>query len=220
MCDVDVTGRGRPRAAAVVFPGKIWGQLLQLRRVHHVILRGRVTQFDRCARILCEPRLKRENSLRVFCRLLGCVPDQLEHVRHVLHKIFAQLHGFFVSLRVVVAVRQAETALPGKRHYHRAVLQIRQRAEAEKRGYTVTMHVGDLRLHVFHALDFVYAGKFGHERLHPLRFAFGFVQTTGVEVADLLFVTTLDGVSFPGRLFQNIVQRLAIILGEDVEAAP
>ena len=86
---VDITGRRRARATAVVFPGEVWRQLLQLHRVHHVILRSNVPQFDRGTRILREPRLHREDGLGVFGRLPGRIADQLEHVGHVLNKIFA-----------------------------------------------------------------------------------------------------------------------------------
>jgi hypothetical protein len=58
------------------------------------------------------------------------------------------------------------------------------------------------------------------QRFDSLRLALGLVQTTGVEVADLLFVAALDGISFFRSLFQNVMQGPAIILGENVEAAP
>ena len=39
----------------------------------------------------------------------------------------------------------------------------------------MTVHVGNLRLHVFYAVDFVDAGEFGYERLHPFRLALSLV---------------------------------------------
>ena len=84
----------------------------------------------------------------------------------------------------------------------------------------MTMHVSNLRLYVFYVIDSVYAREFGHQRFHSLRFALCLVQTTGIEVADLLFVATLDGVSLLRRFFQNLVQRLAVILRKNIEAAP
>jgi hypothetical protein len=216
--DLQILRQAEPRE--VVRPREVGRELGQVGRAHDVVLRREVAQLDGAARGAGEPGLDGHHGLRVLRGLLGRVAEELEHVRHVLDEVGAQLDRLLVGLRVVLLGRQAQAALPGEADDHRAVLEVGERAEAEEAGQTRAVELGDETLEPLHVRHLVDAREVGREGLGAQRLARGLVHAGGVEVADLLVDRAGLGAGLLRRLFEYLVQRLAVVLREDVEAAP
>jgi len=104
----------------------------------------------------------------------------------VLHVARAKLLRAVVVIDVVLAVRQAEAALPGSGDHLRAVLQILFGAKLKDGVHVVAMQMRDFSLEASYALDRRDALEFRFQRLEACRLHLRFIHAACEEVADLL----------------------------------
>ncbi len=97
---------------------------LELRHGHLVIDLVRVAPVGAVHRRVRERRLDVHHGLGFGGGFRGIVAHQLEHVRHVLEILPAQLLRLVVVVAIILAVRQTESALLGLGDHLRAVLEI------------------------------------------------------------------------------------------------
>jgi len=135
--------------------------------------------------------------------------------------LVAQLLRSIVRLRIIIAVRHAESALDAVGNHHRAVLVVLPGAEPEECAHAERVQMRDFFEHIvaiFHrvdALDLVGQrhGAHGFDRF--------LIHAAAVIIADLLRFRRGFWIGMRLRRFlRNLVQCVVVLLDQFVEAAP
>src|SRR5882672_2476185 len=132
----------------------------------------------------------------------------------------ANLFRLVVGLEIVLAFRQAQSALPDLHNYFGAVFCILGGAHEKERIHIAGMKVSDLFLKVALIFDLVYPRHFGGEGRNPVGFDLFLVHATGVKVSHLLFAATLRGASILRSRLENRPKHVAILFRQDAVHAP
>src|SRR5581483_8854044 len=141
------------------------------------------------------------------------LPEQLEHIGHMLDVLFANLLVFRARARVVIALRQAEAALIGFGDFLVSILEILIGAVAEESIDILQVKIGNDWSKLSFALDVCNAIEFRLQRSQALFLDRRFIHARRVKVADLLIDCTALGIVYRSFL-KNVAQDETIALGE------
>ena len=151
---------------------------------------GRVPPLFALERVLRQRRLDLYNCLGAGRGPLRRVARELQHLRHMLGVLLAQLRRVRVVLDVVVAIWEPETTLAKRRDHLRGVLEVRGRAKAEERTNADRVQESDDGGDVVLGPDGCDTRELRLERLQAVRLDRRFVHAARVVVADLAHVRT------------------------------
>ena len=229
LADIDVARLGQFDLFEIIRPIQIRRERLQLRLLHLVIIFLRIAQCHPRARGLGQRHFHGHDFCRALRGQLGRVAEEREHFRHVLDVLVADFFRTRVFLCVIIAVGQSEPALESLRDHHRAVLRVLVRAETEERGHADGVQMRDLFQDIAAILQCVDPFEFIGKRRHTRAVYRFFIHPARVKVANLLQIdlSRLLGIRFRGnfwrdrrRLLHDLVQRVVILFGQHIEAAP
>ncbi len=147
------------------------------------------------------------------------IPNELQHLLHVRQVLFAQLDGLVVVFEIVVAIRQTKTALIECADHLLGVFRVLSGAEVKQRVDILAMKNDDFAQQLLFGLQSGDGVEVSFDRRDAALFDSGGIHAGREEIADL----ARHGVALRvvgRRLFEDVVERLAVPLGELVEAAP
>ena len=186
---------------------------------HLVVAPVGVAQVDPAQRALGQGGLELQHRGGPGLGDLGGVAQELQHAGDMGGVLPAQLPGLRVVPEIVVALGQAEPALPQLGDFPAAVAVVRAAPELESRGHSQALQARDLAQHVSRSLEGVDPVEFEPQRSDAGRADRGPVHAAGEEVAHHLLDRRTLVVQGAGALAEQ-VQVLLIALQEFVEGGP
>src|SRR5690349_17288372 len=91
-----------------------------------------ISTRDTVLRAFGKRRFKSHNGLGGRRSLIGAVAEQSEHLAEMRYILLADLHRLRIGAEIVIAIRQAETALIEPRDHQLGILVIGSRVEVEQ----------------------------------------------------------------------------------------
>ncbi len=170
----------------IAVPIDAGSQLRQLAPLELVVVLLGIAQFHQRARGFCQLGLEGHNRVGGSLGRCGGIARQFEHFRDMLHVGGADFLGVLSLAKVVVALRQPETALAEAGDHGGGVLVVDLHVEVETDVESLALHVGDDRNQVLTAGDYQDVAIPGSQRLQCFAFDRRLVHAGSIEIADAL----------------------------------